>query len=165
MMSKNERKSYQHSFYMRTPRESAPLNHHPFTEDDSTTRLNRRANRTNRQLSWFLLGVGALFVLAAVTLVAWNNNDLGSSRSRSSTSSVTLLGSSHGHHTLHTKSKKAWSKLYHSIESTQAVAGLQLAGYPSPLAQLAYEKALDEMDWNAVEKDLEKLLTPSQDWW
>lgn len=53
----------------------------------------------------------------------------------------------------------------HKISSTQAEAGLQLAGFPSPQVQLEYERALEKIDWDAVETDIEDLMHSSQSWW
>jgi hypothetical protein len=47
----------------------------------------------------------------------------------------------------------------------QAVAGLQLQGYPSVADQLAYEHEMGKLDWDAIEADLERVMTDSQDFW
>lgn len=52
-----------------------------------------------------------------------------------------------------------------AASSAQAVAGLQLEGYPSIEDQLAYEHELLKLDWDEIEADLERLLTDSQDFW
>jgi hypothetical protein len=57
-----------------------------------------------------------------------------------------------------TKKPKEWD-----VSTTQAVAGLQLSGYPSPEVQLQYEQDLLEIDWDALEQDLVDLMTNSQD--
>jgi hypothetical protein len=59
--------------------------------------------------------------------------------------------------------KKKTKQKEWDVSTTQAVAGLQLPGYPSPEIQLQYEQDLMEMDWKALEQDLEELMTKSQD--
>jgi hypothetical protein len=47
----------------------------------------------------------------------------------------------------------------------QAIAGLQLPGYPSVEVQHEYDKLVRKIDWDDVEADLQELLTNSQEWW
>lgn len=51
------------------------------------------------------------------------------------------------------------------IHDTQAIAGLQLQGYPPASVQLEYDRLVRKIAWDDVESDLESLLTSSQDWW
>jgi hypothetical protein len=52
-----------------------------------------------------------------------------------------------------------------SSSEAQAVAGLQLQGYPSVADQLAYEREMGKLDWDAIEADLERVMTDSQEFW
>jgi catalase (peroxidase I) len=47
----------------------------------------------------------------------------------------------------------------------QATSGLQLPGYPTPAAQLQYEKDLSYVNWTDVSDDLAMVLKDSKDWW
>jgi catalase (peroxidase I) len=54
----------------------------------------------------------------------------------------------------------------YDVRASQAVVGLQLAGgYPPPIDQLEYERALHNLDWDEVERDLLRLMTTPQDVW
>jgi catalase-peroxidase len=99
------------------------------------------------------LVAATLGVLGAAYLVSLDRTYplTGSSRMSSLKSQVNMLGSS--------------KKPAISVESTQAVAGLQLAGYPSATLQAQYARDLEQVDWDEVKKDLKDLLTDSQDWW
>lgn len=77
-----------------------------------------------------------------------SSNDHRTSSAATASKSTTLL--------LFGSSKQ--SKLY-TESSTQAVAGLQLPGYPSPHEQLEYERALHSLDWDAVEDDIRTVMT------
>jgi catalase-peroxidase len=43
--------------------------------------------------------------------------------------------------------------------------GLQLPGYPPASVQYEYDKLVREINWKKVERDVEDLLTDSQEWW
>ena len=77
----------------------------------------------------------------------------------------------HGHHHDHEKHKQhhhhhASGKSDNHDEDDskyQVYPGLRLEGYPSLAVQEQYMKDLKEIDWDAVEADLEELMTDSQD--
>jgi len=76
----------------------------------------------------------------------------------------TLLGRSrsHGHHHQkhhHDHPSHSSDIVPKSVQGTQAEAGLQLGGYPSPEVQVEYARALSKIDWKDVEQDIETLLT------
>jgi hypothetical protein len=110
------------------------------SEGDEVRARPHRASRAKNVSAVVLVGICA-------TVAYWARLN---SSGESAAASMVILGKS--------GSKKV-------VESTQAVAGLQLPGYPSPEVQLVYERALDEIDWQDVEDDITEVLTTSQDWW
>lgn len=65
------------------------------------------------------------------------------------------------HHELH--HDRHHSKSEQSLMTPRL--GLQLSGYPPANVQLEYDALVRQVDWTQVEKDIEDLLTVSQEWW
>ena len=117
--------------------------------------------------------VGLILLLAVAVSFHWSSTVSNNNRNNHVTeqellSSLELWGHSHEHHS-HSHGKHSdhhhsmIMEHLHELHTTQAIAGLQLPGYPSPLLQLQYEHALQEMDWDSVKKDIIHVMTHSQD--
>jgi G3E family GTPase len=71
----------------------------------------------------------------------------------------------HEHHHKHHHKKHGKKSLspHEDPSKFHVQPSLQLKGYPSLSVQEEYMKALQEIDWDAVEQDIEDVLTDSQD--
>jgi catalase-peroxidase len=121
----------------------------------SSSRESVNYYRRSGVIATALLAVGACYFFIS------SEDQPAPTGSRLSSIDFDMLGSSKHH------GKKHHGKdVFLGDESTtQAVVGLQLPGYPSPSLQVQYAQDLAKIDFEAVEQDLQDMLTTSQDWW